>query len=91
MINVEPDLWQIKPSSLLAFDPAQRHARRIKGGPLVNLVKFQALLRSNSVDLDDLVVATDRCDRDLRNNRWTNEHVLQMLSCLVVDDYRKSE
>ena len=57
----------------------------------MNLVKLQALLRSGTVDLDDLVVGTDSCDRDLRNNRWTNEHVLQMLNCLLAVDYRKSE
>ncbi|MDP1649158.1 MAG: hypothetical protein Q8M01_13295 [Rubrivivax sp.] len=54
-------------------------------------IKLQALLRAAKVDLDNLVVGTDNCDRDLRNNRWTNEHVLLMLNCLLAVDYRKSE
>jgi hypothetical protein len=91
VINLFPDLWRIDPSTLPAFDPAGRQGRRIHGGPLVDRIKLQALLRTAKVDLDDLVVGTDSCDRDLRNNRWTNEHVLQMLNCLLAVDYRKSE
>lgn len=91
VINLSPDLWRVKPSKLPTFDPAGVQIRRIHGGPLVNLIKLQALLRSAKVDLDDLVVGTDGCDRNLRNNRWTNEHVLQMINCLLAADYRKSE
>lgn len=63
VIKSSPNLWRVKPSKLPTFDPAGGQIRRIHGGPLVNLIKLQALLRSAKVDLDDLVVGTDRCDR----------------------------
>ena len=91
VINSPLGLWRIDPASLAVFSPVGGRSRRIRVGPLVDLAGLQAQLRSGTVDLDALWVATDRCQRDLQNNRWTNAHVLQMLVCLLADDYRGSE
>jgi hypothetical protein len=42
-------LGRLDPTKLLIFNPASGHGRRIQGGPLVNLVKLQALLGSGAV------------------------------------------
>jgi hypothetical protein len=39
VINLSADLWRLDPATLLIFNPASGHGRRIRGGPLVNLVK----------------------------------------------------
>lgn len=85
-----PGLWLRKPSAL----PPSRGGRRvITGGRLIDLAALQALLRSGTFDLDQqLWLATDKCERDLRNEQWSTSDVLQMLVSLdAAQDYRKSE
>lgn len=91
MINSYSDLWRIDPSELPAFDPSAPKSRRIGGGALIDLTGLQALLKSEDFDLDALWVATDRCELDLENYRWTYEDAVHMLGCLLADDYDKSE
>lgn len=92
MINSSSSLWRIHPSSLAAFDPVKPAGRQRIAGPLVDLAALQRVLGSGRFDTDDLVIATDRCERDLENHQWTYENVLQMLVSLVPSsDYRKSE
>ncbi len=49
------------------------------------------MLNSGQFDLDALWIATDSCERDLENHRWSYDNVLQMLVTLVPTDFRKSE
>lgn len=37
------------------------------------------------------MVATDRCQRDLENERWSYDDVLHLLSCLRSSDFGKAE
>ena len=61
-------------------------------GPLVDMVALQTLLSSGSFDLDNLWIATDKCEHDLSKESWKVSDVLQMLACLHrQQDYRKSE
>ena len=71
--------------------PPTQKKRRINGGPVIDLNGLQAFLSSPDFDLDALWVATDRCERDLENYRWTYEDVVQMLICLTAKDFDKSE
>lgn len=91
MINSYFDLWRIDPSTLTPFNSSNKKSRWIAAGPLLDLAGLQGLLKSGKFDLDSLWVATDSCERDLENYRWTYENVLQMLVCLMADDYVKSE
>ena len=89
MINSNSDFWRINPVTLA---PAKPRSRVIRGGPLLDLPKLQGLLGAGNFDLDQLRIATDKCQRDLENERWTHADVLQMLVCLDGPaDYRKSE
>ena len=84
-------MWRVDPSTLSPFDPAKPAGRQSLAGPLVDLPGLQAVLNSGQFDLDDLWIASDNCERDLENHRWTYDKVLQMLVSLVASDYRKSE
>ncbi|WP_293603320.1 hypothetical protein [Polaromonas sp. UBA4122] len=84
-------MWRIDPSTLPPFNPSNKKSRWIVGGPLIDLLGLQSLLKSTEFDLDALWVATDRCELDLENYRWTYEDVVHMLGCLLANDYGKSE
>lgn len=58
---------------------------------MIDLTGLQALLKSEDFDLDAIWVATDRCELDLENYKWTYENVVQMLVGLTANDYKKSE
>jgi hypothetical protein len=92
VINLPSDLWAVDPSALTPFNPTKSRRRQIPGGPLINLGALQALLKSGIFDTDQLWLATDKCVRDLQNERWSAEDVLYMLLNLVgAEDYSKSE
>lgn len=92
MINFPSDLWAVDPAAITPFNPAKPRQRQIHGGPLINLGALQALLKSGSFDTDQLWLATDKCVRDLQNERWSAEDVLYMLVNLVAgEDYDSSE
>lgn len=66
--------------------------RPISGGPFIQLSAVQSLLLSGNFDIDQLWMATDKCEKDLQKESWSIEDVLQML--VQVDgtkDYYKSE
>lgn len=92
MINFPSGLWAVDPAAITPFNPAKPRQRQIHGGPLINLGALQALLKSGSFDTDQLWLATDKCVRDLQNERWNAEDVLYMLVNLVAgEDYDSSE
>jgi hypothetical protein len=84
-------LWRIVPSTLRPYDPAKPAGRKKLAGPLIDLPQLQEVLNSRQFDLDDLWIATDRCELDLENYQWTYDKVQQMLVSLVASDYRNSE
>lgn len=92
MINSTSNFWAVDPTSITPFNPAKPRQRTILGGPLINLGALQALLKSGNFDTGQLWLATDKCRRDLQNERWSTDDVLNMLANLVAgDDYSKSE
>jgi hypothetical protein len=92
VINYSYDLWAVEQAAITPYNPAKPRQRKIHGGPLINLGALQALLKSGSFDTDQLWLATDKCVRDLQNERWSIEDVLYMLVNLVAgEDYSKSE
>ena len=91
VINLYLDLWRLDPSKLPAFNPSSPKSRRIGGGALIDLKGLQSVLKSADFDLDAIWVATDRCEIDLENYKWTYENVVQMLVSLTASDYDKSE
>lgn len=91
MINSSSSLWRVDLATLSPFDPAIPAGRQGLPGPLIDLPGLQAVLGSGQFDLDDLWIATDRCELDLENHRWTYGDVLQMLVSLVASDFSKSE
>ena len=40
---------------------------------------------------EEVWVATDRCELDLENERWSYDDVLRLLSCLQPSDFKNSE
>ena len=88
MINSYSELWRIDPSKL---QQPKGKKRQIGGGPVIDLNGLQAYLSSPGLDLDAIWVATGTCERDLENYRWTYEDIVQMLICLTVNDFDKSE
>jgi len=91
VINSYSALWRINPSKLPAYNPSAPKSRRIGGGALIDLKGLQSVLKSADFDLDAIWVATDRCELDLENYKWTYENVVQMLVSLTASDYDKSE
>ena len=65
--------------------------RVIRRGPLIDLTGLQDALTAAEFDLDDIWIATDRCQRDLENNQWEYGDVVHMLRCLQANDYKNSE
>ncbi len=86
VINSGSSFWAVDPTSITPFNPAKPRQRTILGGPLINLGALQALLKSGNFDTDQLWLATDKCRRDLQNERWSTADVLNMLSNLVTGD-----
>ncbi|EPZ14968.1 hypothetical protein M622_17455 [Thauera terpenica 58Eu] len=58
---------------------------------MFDLFMLQALVADGELTEDEVWVATDRCERDLENERWSYEDVLHMLSCLSPADFKKAE
>jgi hypothetical protein len=92
VINLFSNFWAVDPTTITPFNPAKPSQRQIQGGPLINLEALQALLKSGRFDTDQLWLATDKCVRDLQNERWSIDDVLNMLvNLLASDDYGNSE
>ena len=92
MINFPTNYWLVDVNALPAFDPAKPRTRAIRVGPLVDMVAPQTVLNSGSFDLDNLWIATDKCEHDLGKESWKVSDVLQMLAGLNRQQgYRKSE
>lgn len=83
-----PDLWKVDRTSL---KPSTSARRTIAGGPVFDLFMLQALVADGELTEDEVWVATDRCERDLENERWSYEDVLHMLSCLRPADFKSAE
>lgn len=84
--------WLVPRSQIPAPAPGPRGDRGIQGGPLIDLPALQLLLRSGNFDTDQLWIATPKCAKDLRKEKWSSADVLQMLTCLdAAQDYYKSE
>jgi len=88
VINSKSGLWRI-PRPLLT--PPTGSRRTIHGGPVLELAVLQGMVAEGVLGDDELWVATDRCEWDLENERWSFEDVLHLLSCLQPADFRKAE
>ena len=60
-------------------------------GPLIKLEALQTWLKSGDFDTERLWLATHKCERDLRKERWAIADVLHMLVSMDAQDYYKSE
>lgn len=83
-----PDLWRI-PRASLTLPTGSR--RTISRGPVFELVVLQGLVVDGVLGEDEVWVATDRCERDLENERWSFDDVLHLLSCLQPADFKNAE
>jgi hypothetical protein len=85
--------WRIDVTRLDPYDPAQpKKKQRIRGGPLIDLAALQGHLGSGEFDLDNLWLATDKCEKDVQKEQWSFEDVAQMLVSLQgASDYMSSE
>ncbi len=91
MITSFPSYWQV-PREHRPLSPAgAKKNRGIRLGPLFNLAALQTLLRSGDFDTDQLWIATEKCNKDLRKEGWSSTDVLHMLCALTTADYYKSE
>lgn len=92
MINYPNEFWKVDPALIQAAIPGDDASRLITGGPLIHLDALRSLLKSGDFDIDQLWLATEKCEKDLRKERWTVEDVLQMFVELDGEqDYYKSE
>lgn len=92
VINYPTSYWRVSPSSIPAAGARKRESRAISGGPLIKLEAVQALLQSGEFDTDQLWLATEKCEKDLRTESWSVYDVLQMLVDMDgAADYYKSE
>ena len=92
MINSPNVFWTVAPEGIPAYDPANPRSRFIRVGPLINLVVLKELLSSGDFDTNQLWLATDKCEKDLRKEQWSVDDVLQMLVNMDgAEDYSKSE
>lgn len=82
------DLWRIERALLT---PPSSSRRRISVGPVFDLPRLKSLIAAGYLTEDEVWVATDRCERDLENERWSYEDVLRMLSCLEPVDFKNAE
>ncbi|UXH77137.1 type II toxin-antitoxin system MqsR family toxin [Roseateles amylovorans] len=93
---MNPRYWRRDPG-LSPSAQGTRKTRAIKGGALLDLTALQALLRSETFDLDALWFATSGARRDREKYRWSNAEVLEVLLALRDparshhNDYLKSE
>jgi hypothetical protein len=83
-----PSLWKIARPSLKLPTGSQR---TIRGGPIFDLTVLQDWVAAGVLSVDEVWVATDRCERDLENERWSYDDVLYMLSCLKLEDFKNAE
>lgn len=83
-----PGMWRI-PRASLTLPTGTRRA--IPRGPVFELTVLQDMVAAGVLGEDEVWVATDRCERDLENERWSYEDVLHLLSCLQPADFRKAE
>lgn len=74
-----------------SLKPPNGTRRTIQGGPVFDLAVLQSEVASEALGEDEVWVATDSCERDLENERWTYSDVLNMLSCLKSVDFKKAE
>ena len=92
VINYPNTYWRFDPGTYPGKDAKRGAARQISGGPLVHLEAVQALLKSCEFDTDQLWLATEKCEKDLRKESWSIQDVLHMLTDLDgAADYYKSE
>lgn len=92
MINYPNSYWRVKPSSITAVGKKKQGSRAISGGPLIKLDAVKVLLQSGEFDTDQLWLATEKCEKDLRKEAWSVFDVLQMLVDMDgAADYYKSE
>lgn len=92
MISSSNAFWTVAVEELPAYDPANPRSRFIRGGPLIKLGALQELLSSGNFDTEQLWIATDKCENDLRKEQWSVDDVLQMLVNIDgAEDYSKSE
>ena len=92
MINYPSAFWTIDPADIPAYDPDNSRSRLIRIGPLIKLTALQTLLSSGEFDTDQLWLATEKCEKDLRKEQWSVADVLQMLVNMDGgEDYNKSE
>ena len=92
MINYSHIYWHVEPTSIQRPSLNIRSSRKIVGGPLIKLEAVQALLKSGVFDTDQLWLATEKCEKDLRKESWSIQDVLHMLTDLDgAADYYKSE
>ena len=82
------DIWRVPPASL---KPPKGKQRTLRGGPLLDLTVLQDMLAKGGLTADQVWVATDRCERDLENERWSYEDVLLLLSSLKPGDFKNAE
>lgn len=92
VINYPNTYWHFDPGPLPIQGAKRNAARQILGGPLIKLEAVQALLKSGEFDTDQLWLATEKCEKDLRKESWSIDDVLQILADLKgAADYYKSE
>lgn len=92
VINYSNDYWHFDPGPAPVVGAKKSVGRKITGGPLIKLGAVQALLRSGEFDMDQLWLATEKCEKDLLKESWSISDVLQMLVNMDgEDDYYKSE
>ena len=83
-----PELWRIPRASLESPTGSQR---RISRGPVFDLTVLQGLVADGDLGENEVWVATDRCERDLENERWGYDDVLQLLCSLTPADFKNAE
>lgn len=88
VINFGSGPWLRQPGSI---PPPSGGRRAIRGGAVLDLAVLQARVAAGTLDEDRVWVATDRCQRDLENERWDYAEVLHVLGCLQPGDFVKAE
>lgn len=89
MINSCPTIWLIDLRQ--EGPPETGKPRQIKKGPLIDLKVLQAAIATKQLSDDGVWPATRRCRNSLEDYGWNFGLVLEMLSCLLPDDYKNSE
>lgn len=89
MINFPPSLWVVDPESLGA--PGTGRARKLGRQPLIDLAELQLAIAQGRLTQDGVWPATRRSRNCLEDYGWSYGDVLQMLRCLLAEDYKESE